>query len=588
MQEKGGISVSTQNIFPVIKRWLYSDKDIFLREVVSNSCDAVTKLKRLVSLGECESGGEYKITVSLDKDAGTLDVSDNGIGMTADEVKRYINQIALSGALEFIDKYESKDGNSSGIIGHFGLGFYSVFMVSQKAEIVTRSYDGSPAVRWVCDENGEYEMSECERAERGTDVIMHISEDETSYLDCEKIKSILKKYCAFMPVPVFFEEDGKSEQINDTDPLWQRNPKDCTKEQYDEFYKKLTGDYEAPLMYVHINADYPLNFKGILFFPRVKNEFEPVEPKVSLYYNQVFVSESIKEVLPNYLIYVKGVLDCPELPLNVSRSYLQTNTYVNKVSQHISKKVADRFVQLFNTEREELEKNYSDLSLFLRYGCMRDEKLYDRVKDTIMFRLTDGKLVTAGEYLEGKDEGTVYYTAEKETQSYYISAYNAKGIKVVEAPRMVDTQFMQFLESKNEKVKFRRIDSGVEALGDAAENDETLASLFAEVSGKKPEDIKFASLGEDSAPAVITVSEEMRRMREMMRMYGLGESGAPDETLTVNTSSKAVARLPELDDARRKLAAKQIYMSALMLSRRFTPEETEEFVKLNTELLTLI
>ncbi|MBP5237383.1 MAG: ATP-binding protein, partial [Clostridia bacterium] len=282
MQEKGGISVSTQNIFPVIKRWLYSDKDIFLREVVSNSCDAVTKHKRLVSLGECESGGEYRIAVSLDKDAGTLTVSDNGIGMTADEVKRYINQIALSGALEFIDKYESKDGNSSGIIGHFGLGFYSVFMVSQKAEIVTKSYDGSPAVRWVCDESGEYEMSECERAERGTDVIMHISEDETSYLDCEKIKSILKKYCSFMPVPVFFEEDGKSEQINDTDPLWQKNPKDCTKEQYDEFYKKLTGDYESPLMYVHINADYPLNSKGILFFPRVKNEFEPVEPKVSL------------------------------------------------------------------------------------------------------------------------------------------------------------------------------------------------------------------------------------------------------------------------------------------------------------------
>ncbi len=588
MQEKGGISVSTQNIFPVIKRWLYSDKDIFLREVVSNSCDAVTKLKRLVSLGSAETDGEYKISVKLDKDAGTLTVSDNGIGMTADEVKRYINQIALSGALDFIDKYESKDGNSSGIIGHFGLGFYSVFMVSQKAEIVTRSYDGSPAVHWTCDENGEYEMSECERDGRGTDVIMHISDDEASYLDCEKIKEILKKYCSFMPVPVFFEEGNESEQINDTEPLWQKNPKDCTKEQYDEFYKKLTGDYEPPLMYVHINADFPLNFKGILFFPRVKNEFEPVEPKVSLYYNQVFVSESIKEVLPNYLIYVKGVLDCPELPLNVSRSYLQTNTYVNKVSQHISKKVADRFVQLFNTERAELEKNYADLSLFLRYGCMRDEKLYDRVKDTIMFRLTDGKLVTVKEYLEDKDEGTVYYTADKETQSYYISAYNAKGIKVVEAARLVDTQFMQFLESKNEKVKFRRIDSAVDALGEAGESNETLAKLFAEVTGKKEESIKFASLGEDSAPAVITVSEESRRMHEMMRMYGLNSGGANDETLTVNTASKAVARLPELEENRRKLAAKQIYMSALMLSRRFTPEETEEFVKLNTELLSLI
>ena len=589
MEEKGGISVSTQNIFPVIKRWLYSDKDIFLREMVSNACDAVTKFKRLVSLGSAESEDEYKIEVKLNKDESTLTVSDNGIGMTADEVKRYINQIALSGALEFIDKYESKDGNSSGIIGHFGLGFYSVFMVSEKAEIITRSYDGSPAVHWTCDENGEYEMSDADRETRGTDVIMHISEDEASYLDCEKIKGILKKYCSFMPYPVFFIEDDENEQINDTEPLWQKNPKDCTKEQYDEFYKKLTGDFEPPLMYVHINADYPLNFKGILFFPRVKNEFEPIEPKVSLYYNQVFVSESIKEVLPDYLIYVKGVLDCPELPLNVSRSYLQTNTYVSKVSQHISKKVADRFVQLFNNEREELEKNYNDLSTFLRYGCMRDSKLYDRVKDTIMFRLTDGKFVTVKEYLEDKEEGTVYYTAEKETQSYYISVYNAKGIKVVEAPRLVDTQFMQFLESKDEKIKFRRIDSGVDALGEDGEKDETLAKLFAEVTGKKEEEIKFASLGEDAAPAVVTVSEESRRMHEMMRMYGVGSRDVKDdETLTLNLSSKAVARLAELDETRQKLAAKQIYMSALMLSRRFTAEETQEFVKLNTELLSLI
>ncbi len=589
MEEKGGISVQTQNIFPVIKRWLYSDKDIFLREIVSNSCDAVTKLKRLVSLGSAENDSEYKITVKADKEAGTLTVSDNGIGMNADEVKRYINQIALSGALDFIDKYESKDGNSSGIIGHFGLGFYSIFMVSEKAEIITRSYDGSPAVHWTCDESGDYEMTDGEREERGTDVIMHISDDEIGYLDCEKLRSILKKYCSFMPVPVFFDDEGESEQINDTEPLWQKNPGDCTKEQYEKFYKDLTGDFEPPLMYVHINADFPLNFKGILFFPRVKNEFEPIEPKVSLYYNQVFVSETIKEVLPNYLIYVKGVLDCPELPLNVSRSYLQSNTYVAKVSQHISKKVADRFVKMFNSEREELEKNYADLSMFLRYGCMRDEKLYDRVKDTLMFRLTDGKLVTVSEYLEGKDEGTVYYTAEKETQNYYISAYNAKGIKVVEALRLVDTQFMQFLESKNEKIKFRRIDSGVEALGETGEKDESLSSLFTGATGKKEEDIKFASLGEDAAPAVITVSEESRRMQEMMRMYGMGNGGVKnDEILTVNLDSASVKRLAELDDTKRILAAKHIYMSALLLSRRLTNEETEEFVKLNSELLAAL
>lgn len=587
--EKGGISVQTQNIFPVIKRWLYSDKDIFLREVVSNACDAITKHKRLVSLGDAsDEESSYKVTVKVDKEAGTLTVSDNGIGMTEEEVKKYINQIALSGALDFIDKYESKDGNTSGIIGHFGLGFYSVFMVSDKTELFTKSYNGETSVHWTCDENGEYEMEEGSREGRGTDVVIHVSSEEAAYLDSEKIKEILKKYCSFMPYPVEFVEGDKTEVINDTEPLWQKNPSDATPEEYKEFYKKLTGDYEDPLMWVHINADYPLNFKGILYFPKIKNEFEPLEPKVNLYYNQVFVSDNIKEVLPDFLIYVRGVLDCPELPLNVSRSYLQTNTYVSKVSQHISKKVADRFNYLFSSEREELEKNYDGLSLVLRYGCMRDNKFYERVKDAVMFRQTDDKYVTVNEYLGEKDEGTVYYTADKEAHSYYISVYNAKGVSVVIADRLVDTQFIQFLESKNNKIKFSRIDSGVDAIGEKGENDDALAELFAEVTGKKKEDISFASLGEDESPALITVSEESRRFADMMKMYGMNGGMPAEEKLTVNLASKVVTRLGGMDDEKKKLVAKQIYMSALLLARPFTADETKEYVKLNSDILAMI
>ncbi len=587
--EKGGISVQTQNIFPVIKRWLYSDKDIFLREVVSNACDAITKHKRLVSLGDAsDEESSYKVTVKVDKEAGTLTVSDNGIGMTEEEVKKYINQIALSGALDFIDKYESKDGNTSGIIGHFGLGFYSVFMVSDKTELFTKSYGGEASVHWTCDENGEYEMEEGSREGRGTDVVIHVSSEEAAYLDSEKIKEILKKYCSFMPYPVEFVEGDKTEVINDTEPLWQKNPSDATPEEYKEFYKKLTGDYEDPLMWVHINADYPLNFKGILYFPKIKNDLEPLEPKVSLYYNQVFVSDNIKEVLPDFLIYVRGVLDCPELPLNVSRSYLQTNTYVSKVSQHISKKVADRFNYLFSGEREELEKNYDGLSLVLRYGCMRDNKFYERVKDAVMFRQTDDKYVTVNEYLGEKDEGTVYYTADKEAHSYYISVYNAKGVSVVIADRLVDTQFIQFLESKNSKIKFSRIDSGVDAIGEKGENDDALAELFAEVTGKKKEDISFASLGEDESPALITVSEESRRFADMMKMYGMNGGMPAEEKLTVNLASKVVTRLGEMEDEKKKLVAKQIYMSALLLARPFTADETKEYVKLNSDILALI
>lgn len=589
-KEKGGISVSTENIFPVIKRWLYSDKDIFLREVVSNACDAITKYKRLVSLGNIESdGSEPLVSVTVDKDTRTITISDNGIGMNADEVKKYINQIALSGALEFIDKYESKEGDSGGIIGHFGLGFYSVFMVSDSVEIITKSYDGSSAVHWTCSAEGQFAMEDGSREGRGTDIVLHIADDEVSYLDGEKIREVLEKYCSFMPYPVKLTcGDKKDEQINDVSPLWQKKPGDVTDEEYKEFYKKNFGDYEDPLMWVHINADYPLNFKGILYFPKRKNDFDSMEPKVSLYYNQVFVSDNIKEIVPEFLLNVRGILDCPELPLNVSRSYLQTNTYVSKVSQHIAKKVADRVNFCFNNDREGFEKLWKDLSVYVEYGCMRDDKFYDRVKDCIIFAVTDGSHVTVSEYLDGKDEGTLYYTTEDDAHSYYVSLYNAKGIKVLKLGKLIDTNFAQFLESKNNKLKFRRIDASLDAVGEKNDGDNDLAELFAEVSGKKKEDISFCDMGSEDAPALISIEEESRRMADMMKVYGLGGSPAVYEKLVVNSGSEAVKRLPVMDEETRKLAAKQIYMSALLLSRPLTKDELNEYVALNAKILTRI
>ncbi|MBO4219426.1 MAG: molecular chaperone HtpG, partial [Clostridia bacterium] len=400
--EKGGISVQTEQIFPVIKKWLYSDKDIFVREIVSNACDACTKLRRLISLGEVQGiENDFRITVALDKEEKTITVNDNGIGMTAEEIKRYIGQIALSGALEFIEKYENNGENSdstSDIIGHFGLGFYSAFMVSDSVEVISRSFTGGPATRWVCSESGDYEMSPCDCDERGTSVIMHIAEDEEEYLDKDKILGILKKYCSFMSVEIYFESGDEEEEghghehehhdgeacecedhcghekkpINDTHPLWLKSPSECTDEEYKAFYSKVFSDFREPLFHIHINADYPLNFKGILYFPKLLHEYDNLEGEVKLYYNQVFVADNIKEVIPEYLIMLKGVLDCPELPLNVSRSYLQTNSYVSKLSAHIVKKVADKINSLCLNSREEYEKIWDDLKTFVEYGCLKD------------------------------------------------------------------------------------------------------------------------------------------------------------------------------------------------------------------------
>ena len=610
-KQKGGISVNTENIFPVIKKWLYSEKDIFLREIVSNATDAVTKLKRLQSLGEApETEGTYRINVTLDKEAKTLTVEDNGIGMTEEELKKYICSIALSGAVDFIQKYEGEsEGGKNGIIGHFGLGFYSAFMVSDTVEIHTRSYSGAPAVHWVCTTDGDYEIDGSEREERGTEVILHISEDETAYLDSGKIREMLDKYCAFMPVEIYFDdgsekkEDEEPTPVNDTMPLWQRPISECTDEDYKSFYRKVFADFREPLFQIHINADYPLNFKGILYFPRIASNYESLEGQVKLYYNQVFVADNIKEVIPEYLLMLKGVLDCPELPLNVSRSYLQTNSYVSKVSAHIVKKVADKLVSMSREDRENYEKVWDDIKTFVEYACMRDKKFWDRTKDVLLLKLTDGKHVTVKDYLETakeKHEGTIYYTTDPALQAQYVAMYRAEGIDVVEFDSLLDTQFAATVEMNmsDSKVKFVRVDADVAGAlkgeGESTDN-EALRTLFQKQSGNDQLTVKFETLKDADTPVILNVSEESRRMEDMMKMYRMsgGEGAMPsfptDSTLIVNTASPLICKLTDLqgtDAAKAEGLAAYLYRLAVLSQRRFNAEEMQSFLKDSYRILS--
>ena len=614
----GGISVETAHIFPIIKKWLYSEKDIFLRELVSNAADAVTKHKRLISLGEIEGSDEesYRITVTLDKTAGTLTVSDNGIGMTEAEVSRYLGNIALSGALDFINKYEGEQektaASGAGIIGHFGLGFYSAFMVADKIEVITRSYTGEAATRWVCASDGSYEFTDAPYAPaRGTDVILHVTEEEAAYLSASKVRDMLDKYCSFMPTEIYFvdaDEENEAKEdtapVNDVTPLWQKAPSECTEEEYTAFYHKVFRDYREPLFHIHINADYPLNFKGILYFPRLTNEYESMEGQVKLYYNQVFVADNVGEVIPDYLLMLKGVLDCPELPLNVSRSYLQNNTYVSKVSAHIVKKVCDKLNSLCSTERETYEGVWDSIKTFVEYACMRDRKFYDRVSQSLLFKLTDGSYVTLGEYFNTEDgaeptERILYYTSDPEGQAQYVSLFAAEGIRVAVMDRLIDTQFLQMYETYagENTIRFRRIDADVAAAlkgdGDVTES-ETLTALYREVSRNEKLEVVYAPLKNADTPAVLTVSEESRRMEEMMRMYAL-QSGmdAPAPypttyTLTVNLSSPLTARLSVLcdtDPALAEVMAAQVWRLSLLSQRKLTAEELKTFLAESFDLL---
>lgn len=600
MAEKGGISVQTEHIFPIIKRWLYSDKEIFLREIVSNASDAETKLKHLVAVGQASGiEGDYRIDVSVNKENKTITVEDNGIGMTEDEVKQYINQIALSGALDFIQKYET--ASSDGIIGHFGLGFYSSFMVADTVELETRSYTGAPAVKWICNTDGEYEMSESDKETRGTTITLHVTEEEEEFLEADRLKGILEKYCRFLPFPLYFTEETASEEnteektpINDVQPLWQKMPNECTEEDYTSFYHKVFHDPLDPLFHIHINADYPLNFKGILYFPRLGNEYRSLEGEVKLFYNRVFVADNIKEVIPEYLLMLKGVLDCPELPLNVSRSYLQNSGYVSKISAHIVKKVCDKLAGLHNTDPERYESFWEDIKIFVEYGCIKDKKFYDRMKDIVLFKTTDGDFVTLNEYKkkDGAVDGTIYYATDLTQQSVYVKLYKDQGIPVILLDQVIDGQFINVIELNEGNVTFQRIDSVTDEIREdaATEDASSLSDLFRKASGKETLSVKETALKDASIPAILNITEKSRRMNELAEIYGMKDVHLPlEEILVLNTESPIVQRLvADKDSERSQEIARQLYLLAILNQRQFTGEELNAFLEGNYRLLEQI
>ena len=643
--EKGTISIDTENIFPIIKKWLYSDKDIFIRELISNGCDAVSKLKRLISLGEAKEVNEnFKVTVTVDKENKTLTFTDNGIGMTEEEVKKYINQVAFSGAADFMEKYKEKMDQGNDIIGHFGLGFYSAFMVSKKVQIDTLSYkDGAEAVRWICDGGTEYEISPSDtKKERGTTITLYIDEESEEFLNGYKVRGIVEKYCSFLPTEIYFvdveeekrkaEEKAKKEEeikkkkeageevkdteeiidipepINDTNPLWLKKPSECTEEEYKAFYRKVFNSYDEPLFWIHLNVDYPFNLKGILYFPKLKNEFELVEGQVKLFNNQVFVADNIKEVIPEFLLLLKGVIDCPDLPLNVSRSFLQNDREVAKISKHIVKKVADKLNSIFNNDREKYNKFWDDIQLFIKYGCLRDEGFYDKIKDSLVFKTINDEYVTLKDYLEkAKDthENKVFYVSDLEKQSQYIKLFKEYGIDAVILSTPIDNNFMSFLEYKDQNVKFTRVDSDIsdilkdkdENKEDKKEENEKIIKVFKDVIGEKMKEYSVESLKNESTPVMILTSEYSRRMAEMQKQFGgnmmEGMNFPQERTLVINDKNPIVKKIVSLADNEDKkekvsLIVNQVVDLALIANKELNAEELDTFIKRTNELMTMV
>ena len=597
MSEKGTISIHAQNIMPIIKRWLYSDKDIFLRELISNGCDAISKYKLLALSGEAIAREDYRIDVVIDKDAGTLTITDNGIGMTADEVQKYIAQVAFSGAEEFLAQYKKDDPQDVGIIGHFGLGFYSAFMVSSKVTIDTLSYKkDAEAVRWTSEDGMEYEMEPSSREIQGTAITLSIMPDESEFLEYATVIDTLNKYCAFMPVPIFLSDkekpDDDPKQINETKPLWMRKPSECTDEDYKQFYQKVFMDFEEPLFWIHLNAEYPFNLKGILYFPRLKQDFSPNEGKIKLYNNQVFVADNIKEVIPEFLMLLKGVIDCPDLPLNVSRSFLQNDGYVKKMNSYITRKVADRLISEFTNKREDYQKYWSDIHMFVKYGCIRDEKFYERVKPALLFETTEGDYLTLDEAIEkaGEDK-TLYYTSDPDRQAQMIDLFKQQGKPVLILGAMIDNNFISFLEYKEpDGVKFKRVDAAADALSDSTETDEgRRAALETRVRAALSDDtidVKLESLKADDLPAMITVDEQSRRFSEMSKYMQGGFSMPEKRTLILNTKSPITQYLEQSQDTDRANALIcQLMDLAEMARQPLSGERMVGFLKRSNELL---
>ena len=596
MEKQGNIRIASENMMPIIKKWLYSEKDIFLREIVANAQDAITKHKKLVDLGEAAAEEQYRVTVTTDAKAGTLTVEDNGIGMTEEEVEKYITQIAFSGAADFVDKYEKAGGD--GIIGHFGLGFYSAYMVSEDIEIYTKSYrDGATGVHWQSDGNSTYTIGDCDKETRGTKIVMHIAKDEKEFLKAEKIRELLHKYCSFMPYEIYLNPTGKDDKpVNTTFPLYLKQPKECTDEEYKSFYRETFSDFNEPLFWIHLNMEYPFRLKGILYFPKVKKQVELERGKVKLYCNQVYIADNIKEVIPEFLMLLNGVIDCPDIPLNVSRSFLQNDKQVQKIAKHITKKVADKLTELYKNDKERYETCWPDLATFVKFGCLKDEDFYKKVEDIIIYKNLAGEYhpvssfygeeVSEEDAKNGKEPQAVYYVSDENKQAQYIRMFRDAGLDAIYCDTYIDPHFLSYLEYKNPtRVTFLRIDADVAgALKEDSEEDSELKSVFEKALDGKHVTVKTEKLKDEKVPAVVNVAEFARRLSEMHAFYGMGESPA-DITLVVNVANGAVQALRSAGEEEQKKAAMQIYYLALMNYRPLKPEELSDFVETNTLLL---
>lgn len=603
MTKQGQIKVDSENIFPIIKKWLYSDKDIFLRELVSNACDAISKLSRLNIMGETDIQVKGRIDIIINKDAKTLTVSDNGLGMTSDEVENYITKIAFSGATDFIEKYKDKGGEDAGIIGHFGLGFYSAFMVSNSVEIDTLSYipDAKP-VLWSSNGEAEYEITNGNRKTHGSTIILHISDDSYEFLEESKIRQMLKKYCQFMPFEIYLSsvadnDDNKNSEeknetpINNTNPLWLKAPKDCTKEEYEKFYSEVFMDFNPPLFWIHLNVDYPFNLKGILYFPQQSNKIQVMPGEIKLYNNQVYIADNIKEVVPEFLMLLKGVIDCPDLPLNVSRSFLQNDGDVAKISRHITKKVSDKLHSIFKDDRNQFESYWDDISPFIKFGCIKDEKFYDRVKDIILFKTLNGNFETLEEFKEN-NKNKIFYVTDENVQAQYIKMFKDNNLNAVVLNHAIDSHFISFLEYKDHDIKFLRIDSDVadnmksNDVNISEDEKNKIINEFKNAIEINDIEIKAENLKSEKTPAIILVSEYERRMNEMGSMYGDMFKGAKaKETMILNLSNSMIKNVSNLGDEDKKLFCKQIYDLAKISNKQLSSDEMSEFMQRSISIL---
>lgn len=624
--EKGSVSIEAQNIMPVIKRWLYSDKDIFLREVVSNGCDAITKY-RMLHLGTEE---DMRVTVTVDKEKGEIRIADTGIGMTDEEVRRYINQVAFSSAEEFLKNYQGEKGEEKAdIIGHFGLGFYSVFMVSDRVEIDTLSYqpDAKP-VHWESVDGMNFEMTEGSRTVHGTTITLHISEEEKEFLELYRVREVLNRYCGYMNAPIYLEdasakpvehevpvegeknEDGsqkmqkvteapKPSLINEVAPLWLKKPSDCTEEEYKSFYHRMFTDFEDPLFWIHLNVDYPFNLKGILYFPKIRQDFGTHEGQIKLFSGQVFVADNIKEVIPEFLLLLKGVIDCPDLPLNVSRSFLQNDGYVRKISAYITKKVADKLTELFTSQRETYQGYWNDIAPFIKYGCMKDQKFFDSVKKVLLLKTTDDSYLTFEEYKtrnEAKAPKKVFYTNDPKRQAASVAMYTQRGIDVAVMDSLIDVNFMSFMEYSGgeDSVTFARVDADVSGLTEDSDEGkdlsaEDLEKLFRKALGKEDLAVKLESLANPDMIAMVTEDEQSRRFKEMSRLYG-EKFPMPDRfTLVLNRRNSTVRTLATREEGEvTDLLCKQIYDLARMSAQPLESEEITDFIARSQKLVSMV